>query len=70
MHDIGWAGKSSFEGEETSLPNAIVRYSHFLALDPVSMVASLDVDLAFHTHQLKGPQFRYFDFWVLSFAPF
>jgi len=58
MHLIKWCGNPrTFDEDEGPLLNAIVRYHHFLALDPVSMVASLDIDLVFHTHQIQGSQF-------------
>jgi len=66
MHRIGWSGHTSFEGQDTFLPNAIVRYHDFLALNPVSLVASLDIDLVFHTHQLQGSAFREMSFKVFG----
>lgn len=58
MHRIQWAGpNSSFPGKDAALANAVTRYHKFVALNPVAMVACLDVDLAFHTHQLLGSAF-------------
>ncbi|RDB17022.1 hypothetical protein Hypma_002059 [Hypsizygus marmoreus] len=58
MDRIQWSGsKASFPGKEAALEDAVERYHKFVALDPVAMVACLDIDLAFHTHQLLGPTF-------------
>lgn len=58
MHEIQWAGPgSSFPGKEEALASAIASYERYFALTKThayGLVPTLDVDLAFHTHQLAG----------------
>ena len=58
MHSINWCGNPHSFEDDGSLDLAIARYHQYLALDPVSMTPALDIDLAFHTHQLQGSHFR------------
>ncbi|KAF5311814.1 hypothetical protein D9619_003591 [Psilocybe cf. subviscida] len=59
MHEILWAGPgSSFPGKEQALMEAVASYERYFALTKAhahGLVPTLDVDLAFHTHQLAGP---------------
>lgn len=56
MHVLGWTGKDRFLEDEDTLTRCVVRYHHFLDLMASSpgkfAVPTLDIDLAWHTHQL------------------
>ncbi|CAL1714266.1 unnamed protein product [Somion occarium] len=60
IHNLGWLDSGHFEGAATEsiLIHAIVRYHAFLDLMTPSctmlLVPTLDIDLAWHTHQMTG----------------
>ncbi|KAG6805310.1 hypothetical protein H0H92_015894, partial [Tricholoma furcatifolium] len=60
MHDLQWTQPHFFDSkeDEVALQHAIARYHAFLNLmsaSPASFfVPTLDIDLAWHTHQLLG----------------
>ncbi|GJE98082.1 hypothetical protein PsYK624_143040 [Phanerochaete sordida] len=64
MTDFGWAKPGAFDGheDEVVLQHAIARYHTFLDLmssAPGSFfVPTLDIDLAWHTHQMKGELYQ------------
>ncbi|TFK46966.1 hypothetical protein OE88DRAFT_1637188 [Heliocybe sulcata] len=63
MYNLGWTDPSYFasEGDELALQHAIARYHAFLDLMASSSMAffvpTLDIDLAWHTHQLFADQY-------------
>ncbi|KAG6849697.1 hypothetical protein H0H93_006205 [Arthromyces matolae] len=64
MHDLQWTQPGFFDSaeDEVALQHAIARYHGFLDLmtaSPVSFyVPTLDIDLAWHTHQLMGEKYN------------
>lgn len=60
MHNLKWSDPASFASQEdqVALQHAIARYHAFLDLIQSSpgafFVPTLDIDLAWHTHQLLG----------------
>ncbi|EMS19043.1 protein of unknown function DUF1399 [Rhodotorula toruloides NP11] len=58
MHDLGWLDLDRFSDDDTILSRCVARYHAFLDLissAPSSFfVPTLDIDLAWHTHQLKS----------------
>ncbi|KAI0050300.1 hypothetical protein FA95DRAFT_1603654 [Auriscalpium vulgare] len=64
MKDLHWTEADYFENpdDELALHHANVRYHAFLDLmssSPSSfLVPTLDIDLAWHTHQLTGPRYQ------------
>ncbi|KAK7469974.1 hypothetical protein VKT23_001411 [Stygiomarasmius scandens] len=66
MYDLGWTNPTFFDGKEseneTVLYHAIARYHAFLDLinaNPESFfVPTLDIDLAWHTHQLMSNKYK------------
>ncbi|KAG6908090.1 hypothetical protein DXG01_006181 [Tephrocybe rancida] len=64
MHDLKWTEPTFFHGpdDELALQHAIARYHGFLdlmAAAPSSFhVPTLDIDLAWHTHQLLGEKYN------------
>ncbi|KAF8658887.1 hypothetical protein AX16_001961 [Volvariella volvacea WC 439] len=64
MVDLGWANIGYFDNPEDALvfQHAIARYHAFLDLmwsSPASFfVPTLDIDLAWHTHQLMSPKYE------------
>ncbi|KAJ7761130.1 hypothetical protein B0H16DRAFT_1531933 [Mycena metata] len=61
MSEIHWCCDKCvdpFEGNYGVLELAVERYAKFLSLDPTGVVPPPDIDIAFHTHQLKGLAFR------------
>ncbi|KAI0791997.1 hypothetical protein C8Q75DRAFT_805043 [Abortiporus biennis] len=63
MHDFGWTDPGCFESEEDQLVlvHSIARYHAFLDLMTTApttfFVPTLDIDLAWHTHQMMGSQY-------------
>ncbi|KAJ7488064.1 hypothetical protein FB451DRAFT_1025893 [Mycena latifolia] len=63
MHDLQWTRPGFFDNpeDEIALQHAIARYHAFLDLmasSPASFfVPTLDIDLAWHTHQLMAPKY-------------
>ncbi|KAF8885822.1 hypothetical protein BD779DRAFT_1611906 [Infundibulicybe gibba] len=64
MHDLGWTEPQFFghKEDEVALQHAIARYHAFLDLmtsSPASFfVPTLDIDLAWHTHQLTAEHYK------------
>jgi hypothetical protein len=64
MHELGWTARGFFDApdEEVVLSHCIARYMGFLDLMSASQglmcVPTLDIDLAWHTHQLKAEAYR------------
>lgn len=68
MRDVGWMTAGRFAGADPErfapLVRSIVRYHAFLDLtsitahDSVYLVPTLDIDFAWHTHQLRGQVYR------------
>ncbi|BGP42345.1 hypothetical protein JCM10450v2_006438 [Rhodotorula kratochvilovae] len=58
MHDLGWTDPGRFAADDTLIKRCIARYHAFMDLmasSPTSFfVPTLDIDLAWHTHQLKS----------------
>ena len=56
MDELGWLDPSRFQNDDDTLTRSVVRYHHFL--DLIASVAgkfavpTLDIDPAWHTHQL------------------
>lgn len=61
MRRIGWSGQPFLKEESLSLTHSIARYHFFLALEGSSLSPPIDIDLVYHTHQLQGLKFRYFN---------
>ncbi|KZP04393.1 hypothetical protein FIBSPDRAFT_767494 [Athelia psychrophila] len=63
MHDLRWTEQGYFDGPEDQvvLQHSVARYHAFLDLIASShggfFVPTLDIDLAWHTHQLSGSQY-------------
>ncbi|KAF8886972.1 hypothetical protein BD779DRAFT_1673001 [Infundibulicybe gibba] len=66
MHDLGWTEPQFFDRreDEVALEHTIARYHAFLDLmasSPASFfVPTLDIDLAWHTHQLTAEHYKAF----------
>ncbi|KAI6101714.1 hypothetical protein EV401DRAFT_1876405 [Pisolithus croceorrhizus] len=64
MHDLGWTEPGFFDSEEDAvvLKHCIARYKGFLGLMAQSsgsfFVPTLDIDLAWHTHQLIAQRYE------------
>ncbi|KAG8821508.1 hypothetical protein FRC17_009795 [Serendipita sp. 399] len=64
MVGLGWTRPGRFDLVDESAPlvRAVARYHAFLDLMAVNpslfLVPTLDIDLAWHTHQLKSPNYR------------
>ncbi|KAF8076954.1 hypothetical protein FPV67DRAFT_440215 [Lyophyllum atratum] len=64
MHDLHWTEPNFFDTkeDEVALQHAIARYHAFLDLITTSSVSfhvpTLDIDLAWHTHQLMGERYN------------
>lgn len=60
MHALGWRTAATFPFRDALLALALARYARFLVLvreNPREGLApALDVDLAWHTHLLRGPR--------------
>ncbi|GAA6028907.1 hypothetical protein JCM8097_001499 [Rhodosporidiobolus ruineniae] len=57
MHSLGWLDPTRFSDDDATLHRCIARYHAFsdlLASDRTFCVPTLDIDLAWHTHQLKS----------------
>ncbi|GAA6022793.1 hypothetical protein JCM10207_000420 [Rhodosporidiobolus poonsookiae] len=56
MHDLGWLEPGRFDEDDTILQRCVARYHAFLDLlsstPSMFCVPTLDIDLAWHTHQL------------------
>ncbi|EAU82563.2 hypothetical protein CC1G_12143 [Coprinopsis cinerea okayama7 len=63
MYDLGWTGPGYFDApeDEIALQHALARYHAFmdlLASSPTSFfVPTLDIDLVWHTHQLRSADY-------------
>ncbi|KII94204.1 hypothetical protein PLICRDRAFT_419726 [Plicaturopsis crispa FD-325 SS-3] len=64
MHDLGWTEPGFFNSREDSvaLEHCVARYHAFLDLMSASpgsfFVPTLDIDLAWHSHQLRGTKYN------------
>ncbi|GAA5975141.1 hypothetical protein JCM11641_004364 [Rhodosporidiobolus odoratus] len=56
VHNLGWLDPSRFESDDTLLNRSVARYHAFMDLlsssSSMFCVPTLDIDLAWHTHQL------------------
>ncbi|KAH7093904.1 hypothetical protein BKA62DRAFT_775752 [Auriculariales sp. MPI-PUGE-AT-0066] len=73
MVEFGWTNPRRFASEKVVLARAIARYHAFLDLMAASptgfCVPTLDIDLVWHTHQLKAGSYRADTQGLLGFIP-
>ena len=57
MVNLGWTATGRFDEDDSILRRSVARYHAFLDLasaTPTLIVPTLDIDLAWHTHQLHS----------------
>ncbi|ORY89085.1 hypothetical protein BCR35DRAFT_350582 [Leucosporidium creatinivorum] len=62
LFDLGWTRPGRFDGDEVLLQRCVARYHAFLdlisSLPSTFCVPTLDIDLAWHSHQLNSSKYR------------